>query len=118
MDKMMEVPKEMRDFAERSVSQARKAFEGYMGALQKTTQTLAASSPSTMAPARDMSEKAVSYAQSNMSAAFDVAEKLVHAKNLQEVMAIQTEYLKAQMAAFQSQSQEFGAAIQSAAVKK
>src|SRR6202140_4839666 len=31
-----EVPNELRDFAERSVEQARKAFEGFMSVAQKT----------------------------------------------------------------------------------
>ena len=30
-----EIPAEMRDFAEKSVEQARKAFEGFIGAAQK-----------------------------------------------------------------------------------
>ena len=35
-----EIPPEMRDFAERSVAQARKAFEGFMGAVQKASDTI------------------------------------------------------------------------------
>src|SRR6188472_3119988 len=31
-----EIPGEMRDFAEKSVEQARKAIDGFMGAVQKT----------------------------------------------------------------------------------
>jgi len=115
---MYEVPREMREFAERSVSQARKAFDGFMGAVQKTSQSVDASAFPPAAAAREVSDKAVAFAQTNVNAAFDVAQKLVHAKDFQEVVAIQTEYLKAQMEAMQAQSRELGAAVQSAATIK
>ena len=116
--KMYEVPAEMRDFADRSVAQARKAFDGFMGAVQKTSQSVDTSAFPPAAAARDMSAKAVGFAQSNVNAAFDVAQKLVHAKDFQEVVAIQTEFLKAQMEALQAQSRELGTAIQNAATPK
>ena len=115
---MYEVPAEMRDFAERSVAQARKAFDGFMGAVQKTSQSVDTTAFPPAAAARDMSEKAVGFAQANVNAAFDVAQKLVHAKDFQEVMAIQAEYLKKQMEALQTQSRELGTAIQNAATPK
>ena len=59
--------------------------------------------------------KAVSFAESNVNAAFDLAEKLVHAKDVQEVMQLQTEYLKAQMATIQDQAKELGDVMQKAA---
>ena len=34
-----EIPPEMRDFAEKSVEQARKAIDGFMNAAQKTADT-------------------------------------------------------------------------------
>ena len=42
-----EIPAEMRDFAEKSVEQARKAFEGFIGAAQKAV-TAAEASPFAM----------------------------------------------------------------------
>jgi phasin len=111
-----QVPAEMREFAERSVVQARKAFEGFMGAVHKTTESMEAA---TGGGAKDISAKAVSFAENNVNAAFDLAEKLVHAKDVQEVLALQAEYLKAQMEAVQQQAKEMGDAMQKAAgVKK
>src|ERR1700739_4436399 len=115
MNKGYEVPTEMRDFAERSVAQARKAFEGFMGAVHKTTGNVEGPAIPGFSGAKDLSLKAVSFAESNVNAAFDLAEKLVHAKEGQEVMAIQTEYVKAQMAAIQNQTKELGEVMQKAA---
>ncbi len=112
---VFEVPTEMREFAERSVAQARKAFEGFMGAVQKSTTSLEApvANPA-LAGAKDMSAKAVAIAENNVNAAFDLAEKLVHAKDIQEVMQLQSDYLKAQMANLQAQTKELGDAMQKA----
>jgi hypothetical protein len=60
-----EVPTEMREFAERSVAQARKAFEGFMGAVQKSATAIEppAGNPA-LTGAKDMSAKAVAFAES------------------------------------------------------
>jgi len=111
-----QIPAEMREFAERSVVQARKAFEGFMGAVQKTAESMEGAAG---AGVKDVGAKAVSFAQTNVNAAFDLAEKLVHAKDVHEVLALQAEYLKQQMEAVQKQAQEMGDAVQKAAgVKK
>ena len=105
------VPAEMRDFADRSVQQARKAFEGFIGAVKKGTGAVESMTGSASANLTGGATKAVDIAEKNVAAAFDLAEKLVHAKDIQEVMAIQSEYLKAQMSAIQEQTRELGEAI-------
>ena len=97
----------MRDFAERSVAQARKAFEGFIGAVQKAAETVE-TTPGMPATAKETSAKAISYAEKNVTAALDLAEKLVHAKDPQEVLKLQTEYVQAQMASIQEQTKDFG----------
>ncbi len=47
-----------------------------------------------------------------MNAAFDVASKLVRAKDPQEAFALQSDYLKAQFAALQTQAKELGGILQ------
>ena len=110
-------PPEMRDFAERSIAQARKAFEGFMGAVQKGAEAVTNSPLAPPAAARDLSDKATAFTQANVNAAFDLAQKLVHAKDPQEAFALQSAYLKAQFEALQAQAGEMGVAIQSAATK-
>jgi hypothetical protein len=61
----------------------------------------------------------VTFAEANVLSAFELAEKLVHAKDPQDVFAIQSEYLKAQASALESQFKELGEAVQKASgVKK
>ncbi|MEN9754840.1 MAG: hypothetical protein RLZ07_1222 [Pseudomonadota bacterium] len=112
-----EIPTEMRDFAEKSVEQARKAFDGFLGAAQKAVSAADSQTINAQANSRDLAEKAIGYAEKNIAAAFDLAERLVHAKDVQDVVHIQTEFVKSQFATLQSQMTEFGSAVQTTARK-
>ena len=54
----------------------------------------------------------LAYTEQNVNAAFDLAHKLVKAKDLQEVLALQSEYMRSQLAALQNQAKELGSVIQ------
>jgi phasin len=111
VDPVYQVPNEVRDFAEKSVEQARKAFEGFAGAAHKA---LSSTTDLPIVPpgAKDVGVKALSFAEANVNAAFDLAQKLVKAKDPQEVFQLQAEYVKSQLATIQEQTKELGAAIQ------
>ena len=110
-----EIPGEMRDFAEKSVDQARKAFEGFVGAAQKAASQADDTASNFSTNARTVGGKAMGFAQDNMRAAFDHAQRVVRAKDMNEVMSLQAEYLRNQMASFQEQAKDLGATFQSAA---
>lgn len=110
-----EIPVELRDFAQKSVDQARKAFDGFLGAAQKAVTTFENQSTPVPFGSQEMARRTLSYAENNIAAAFDLAEKLVRAKDLNEVTQYQSEYLKNQFAALQEQARDFGAAIQKSA---
>ncbi len=111
VDPIYQVPNDLRDFAEKSVERAHKAFEAFAGAAQKalsSTTDLPIVSPG----AKDVGVKALSFAEANVNAAFDLAQKLVKAKDPQQVFQLQAEYVKSQLATLQDQTKELGAAIQ------
>lgn len=109
-----EVPAEMREFAEKSVEQARKAIDGFMGAAQKTVDTIEGSTSTVQSNAKDATRKTFSYAEQNIAAAFDLAQRLVRAKDVQEAMQAQAEFVRSQYEAMQAQMKEFGSMAQSA----
>ena len=110
-----EIPTEMRDFAEKSVEQARKAFDSFMGAAQRTVDTLENSASTVQTNTTDMTRKTFTYAEESITAAFEHAQRLVRAKDVQEAMQLQAEFVRNQFAAMQSQMKEFGSMAQSAA---
>lgn len=88
-------PPEMRDFALRSVEQAKRAFDGFMGA--------AKGAHTVQENAVEATVQAVSFAEQNVKAALDHAQKLVQAQGLQEVAELQSAFMRAQFEALQAQ---------------
>lgn len=118
VNKPYEIPSEMRDMAERSVEQARKAFEGFVGAAQKAADQWQGATSGFPNPFKDVGAKTMSFAEANIKAAFDHAQKLVKAKDMQEVLQLQSEYVKTQIATLQEQAKEIGSSVQQAAKPK
>ena len=110
-----DVPTQMRQFAEQSVEQAKKAMDGFLTAAQKTTAALETQASTAQSGAKDMRDKVMTLAEQNINNSFEFAQKLVRAKDIQEVMALQQEFLKAQMQAMQAQTKDLGMAATKAA---
>jgi phasin len=111
-----DVPTQMRQFAEQSVEQARKAVDGFLTAAHKTAVTVENQASTAQSGAKDMRDKVMTLAEQNINNSFEFAQKLVRAKDIQEVMALQQEFLKQQMQAMQSQAADIGAAATKAAM--
>ena len=109
-----EVPAEMRDFAEKSVDQARKAFDSFISAARRTADTVQGSAETARTSAQDVSARGFEFAEQNVTAAFDLAQKLVRSKDVQEAMQHQAEFVRSQFAAIQAQAKEFSGIAQSA----
>lgn len=103
-----EIPKEMRDFAEKGVSEARKAFDGFMGAAYKAAGAVEQSTGDIQDGAREIGRKSLSYAEQNVTAALDFAQRVVNAKTPSEIMAMNAEFLKSQMQNYSEQAKELG----------
>ena len=104
----------MRDFAEKSVEQARKAFDSFISAARRTADTVQGSADIARSNAQDVSARGYEYAELNVNAAFDLAQKLVRARDVQEAMQHQAEFVRSQFAAIQAQAKEFSGLAQSA----
>jgi len=104
--KPFEVPADMRKFAEQSVDQARKAFESFVATTQKAVSDMEGRAEAARSGVLDAGSRAMSFAERNMAASFEFAQNLVRAKDAQDVLRIQTEYVKQQLAALNEQAKE------------
>jgi phasin len=102
------IPNEMRAFAERGVEQARQAFEGFVGAATKAMGQFQGSAQAAQNGAAEIAQKSITYAEQNVEATFDFAQKLMKAKDGAEVLGLQSEFLSRQMQALSSQVQDLG----------
>jgi phasin len=102
------IPNEMRTFAERTATQARHAFEGFVEAATKAVGQMQGSAQAAHSGATEIAQKSISYAEKNVAATFDFAQKLMNAKDGTEVLSLQSEFLTRQMQALSTQVQELG----------
>lgn len=101
-----EIPAEMRAFAEKSVEQAKQAFEGFISAAQHAVNSAESQAVNARTGAKEIGELAMGFTQKNVASSFDFAEKLVRAKDAEELTALHTDYVKSQIAAFTEQAKE------------
>jgi phasin len=112
-----EIPKEVRSMAESGFEQARKAFEHMLASAQQTASTIEGKGAEIRSNAKDITSKAVSYAEKNVAASLDYAQQLLHAKDLGEVLRLHSEYVQAQMKSLAEQASELGQAVSRAALE-
>ena len=99
-------PPEMRAFAEQSVQQARKAFDELMAVTHRTVSAFEGQTGSAQFGFLGVQQKVVAFSERNIAASFDFAQKLLHAKDGEEVMRLHAEYVKAQIQALTEQARE------------
>jgi phasin len=102
------IPNEMRAFVEQSVTQARKAFDGFIEAANKAMGQMHGQAQAAHSYANEIAHKSMTYAEQNVAATFDFAQRLMHAKDASEVMALQSDFLGRQMQAISTQVQDLG----------
>jgi len=110
-----EIPPEMRAFAEKSVEQARQAFDGFISAAHNAVAAFEGHAEVARKGAKDVTEKAITFAQQNVTSSFEHVQQLMRAKDVQEVLTLQSEYVKRQMQALTDQARELGEASSKAA---
>jgi phasin len=92
-----QVSADMRDMVEKSVEQARQAFDSFIGAARRAVDMFGETAGK---GAKDVAEKAVTFAEKDMAISFDFARKLVRAHDVQDVLKLQAEYVNAQVQLF------------------
>jgi phasin len=111
-----EIPKAMRSMAEASVEQARKTFEKFVASTQAAAGSIEERNAMVRAGAKDVSSKAMAYAEKNVQASLDHTQSLLKAKDLPEVMRLHSEYVQAQMRALAEQASEISQTVGKAAM--
>ena len=112
-----EIPSEMRNLAAQSVEQAKKAFDDFITAAQKAVTAVEGHATGAKASTKNIGEKAMAFAEKNVATSFEFAQKVVRAKDIQELTQLQTEFVKTQMPAFVEQARALGQTVAQDAVR-
>jgi hypothetical protein len=105
-----DVPQQFRDLAEKNVEQASAAYGQFMDAMtQAMSMWWGTMPPNEMTSGfKAVQDRAVRFAKQNADAGFALATSLASAKDVQEVIALQTHYAQSQMQTYALQAQELG----------
>ena len=101
-----EIPADMRALAEKSVEQAKQAFDIFVSAAQHAVNTAETQAATAQAGAKEVGELAMTFAERNITSAFTFAQKLLQARDPKDVMALHSEYANSQIAALTEQANE------------
>src|SRR5262245_348969 len=103
-----EIPADMRALAEKSVEQAKQAFDIFVSAAQHAVSTAENQTASVQAGAKEIGGLAMGFAERNITSSFEFAQRLLQAKDPKDVMALHADYVNSQIAALTEQGQQLG----------
>jgi phasin len=104
-----EVPAAFREFAERSVAQAKDAYEKVKTATEEATDLLEDTYSTAAKGTTDYNLKLIELARANANAAFDYARELLAVKSISEVVELSTAHARQQFEALTEQTKELTA---------
>ena len=110
-EKINEQAEKMREMAQTTLDKAKDAVSKYMAESQKLREKADSGVRATYSTAKEMNDKAVAFAEANVAAGFDLAQRLLHAKDPQEMAAVYQNHPKEQMERMNAQFRELGSAI-------
>src|SRR4249919_712761 len=88
-----EIPSDMRALAEKSVEQAKQAFDIFISAAQHAVSTAENQAATAQAGAKEVGELAIGFAERNIASGFEFVKKLLQAKEPKDVLALHAEYV-------------------------
>ena len=110
-EQINEQAEKMREMAQTTLDKAKDAVSKYMTESQKLREKTDSGVRATYSTAKEMNDKAVAFAEANVVAGFELAQRLLHAKDPQEIGAVYQNHLKEQMEKMNSQFRELASAL-------
>lgn len=101
-----EVPELVREFAEKSVTQAREAYENVKTAAEEATDMMEDTYETVRKGVVDYNLKLIDQAQANTDRAFAFAKEFVGAKSFSDAVELQTKFAREQYESFAAQAKD------------
>ena len=104
-----EMPKQLRELAEKNVEQARATYAQFMDAMTQAMSVWSTAPSNVMTSGfKDVQELAIRFAKENAEAGFALASELANAKDIQGVITLQSRYAQTQLQSYARQAQDLG----------
>ncbi len=103
---IFDFPPEMRDLAGQNVEQARVAYDQFMEFMSQAMNAWSAPGVPENPNFTAFQERAMSFAKEDAERSFALASEIAQAKNMQQVVTLQSRYVQTQMQTFGIQAQQ------------
>ena len=104
-----EMPKQLRELAEKNVEQARATYAQFMDAMTQAMSVWSTAPSNVMTSGfKDVQELAIRFAKENAEAGFALASELANAKDIQGVITLQSSHAQTQLQSYAREAQELG----------
>lgn len=105
-----DIPQQFRELAEQNIEQASAAYGQFMNAMtQAMRMWWGALPPNELTSGfKAVQDRAVHFAKQNADAGFALANSLANAKDIRDVLTLQSQYAQSQMQRYAAQAQELG----------
>ena len=104
-----EMPKQLRELAEKNIEQARATYAQFMDAMTQAMSVWSTAPSNVMTSGfKDVQELAIRFAKENAEAGFALASELANAKDIQGVITLQSRHAQTQFQSYARQAQELG----------
>ena len=113
----MEVPAAFREFAEKSVTQAKDNWEKMKAASEEASDMIEDSYATASKGAADYGMKVIEVSRTNTNSAFDFATQLFAVKSLAQAVELSTAHMRKQFETMSAQSKELTALAQKVATE-
>ena len=110
-EQINEQAEKMREMAQTTLDKAKDAVSKYMTESQKLREKTDSGVRATYSTAKEMNDKAMAFAEANVAAGFELAQRLLRAKDPQEMGTVYQNHLKEQMEKMNAQFRELGSAM-------
>ena len=110
-ERINEQAEKMREMAQTTLDKAKEAVSKYMTESQKLREKADSGVRATYSSAKEMNDKAMAFAEANVAAGFELAQRLLRAKDPQEMGTVYRNHLKEQMEKMNAQFRELGNAM-------
>jgi phasin len=103
---MTELPESVRNIMKASIEQARKAFDTFVATSEKMIQGVDTSSSSAAESVKHLNERIAAFTRQNAEANFNLALRMTEARQLSDIVELQSTHVRDQMEAFTRQMEE------------
>jgi phasin len=106
---VIEIPRQLRELTEKNIEQARTTYGQFMDAMTQAMSAWSSASANAMTSGfKAVQERAIQFAKENADAGFALASELAKAKDLQDVLRLQSSFAQKQMESYARQAQDLG----------